>query len=219
MSVSLRTGWLAVCAALLLFAGVAQADPIDYIFSGTGTGTLDGTAFSGSFTVTDVADTAGITSGGGEYRNTPSSSTFTAGALTDTLSDPLIIENTTAPGYMGFTESVSPFNGESLTNSVFETYALNTALASTSGGLSVGTGALGTLPTSGGDLVFTSITALSFEAIVPEASTLALYWKRPASIGRDPPPRLTLVYRSRTLVAPLRVIRIMCVGFCRLSCV
>jgi hypothetical protein len=181
MSISLRVGWLAGCAALLLFAGGAEADPIDYIFAGDGTGTLDGTDFSGSFTITEVADTSGITSGGGEYRNTPSSATFTAGALTDTLSDPLIIENTASPGYMGFSESVSPYNDESLTNSVFETYALNTALASTSGGLSVATGDLGTFPTSGGDLVFTSITALSFEATtvrerstVPEPSTLAL---------------------------------------------
>jgi len=175
MSTSFRMGWLAGCAALLLFSGAAQADPIDYIFTGTGTGTLDGTSFSGTFTVTDVADTSGITSGGGEYRNTPTSSTFTAGSLTDTLSDPLIIENTAAPGFMGFSESVSPFNDESLTNSVFETYALNTALGLTSGGLSVATGALGTFPTSGGDLVFTSITALSFEATtVPEPTSVIL---------------------------------------------
>jgi hypothetical protein len=67
---------------------------------------------------------------------------------------------------MGFSESVSPFNDESLTASVFETYALNTALSSTSGGLSV---AAATFPTSVGNLDFTTITALSFQATIPSA--------------------------------------------------
>jgi len=168
---SRQMGWLAGCAALVLFAGAAEANPIDYIFTGTGTGTLNGTAFSGSFTVTEVADTSGITSGGGEYRSTPSIATFTAGAQTASLTNPLIIENTAAPGFMGFAEGASPFPDESLTNSVFETYALNTALSSTAGGLSV---APATFATSVGDLDFTTITALSFQATVPEPSSLSL---------------------------------------------
>lgn len=177
MLLSLRTGCLAVCAALLLFAGAAQADPVDYIFTGTGTGSLDGVDFSGTFTVTEVADTSGITFGGGEYRNTPSLATFVAsgGLLTADLTNPLIIENTAAPGFIGFAESAAPFPDESLTNSIFETYALNTALPSTSGGLSV---APATFATSVGDLDFTTITSLSFEAngpaAVPEPSTLGL---------------------------------------------
>jgi hypothetical protein len=94
---SSRMGLLVGCVAVLL-AGSASATPIDYIFTGTGTGTLNGIAFSGTFTVTDVADTSGITSGGGEFRNTPSVSTFAAGALTATMSAPLVIDNTAAPG-------------------------------------------------------------------------------------------------------------------------
>ena len=183
MSVSLRMGWLSGCAAVLLLAGSAAASPITYIFTGSGTGTLDGTGFSGSFTITDAADTSGITTGGGEYRNTPSSSTFVSGALTDTLLDPIVIENTISPGFMGFSETVSPFNDESLTNTVFETYALNTVLGLTSGGLSVSTGALGTFPTAGGDLVFNSITALSFQATVPEPSSLALLGSALLALG------------------------------------
>ena len=172
---SLRMGSLAGCAALLLFAGAAKADPIDYIFTGTGTGTLNGTAFRGSFTVTEVANTSGITFGGGEYRNTPSSATFTAGVLTANLINPLIIENTTAPGFMGFAEGAAPFPDESLINSVFETYGLATSLASTTGTLSV---APATFATSVGDLDFTTITALSFQATllttVPEPSSVIL---------------------------------------------
>jgi hypothetical protein len=166
LSTLLRIGSLSSCSALLLFAGAAKAETIDYIFTGTGTGTLNGVSFSGTFTITDVADTAGITTGGGEYRNTPTSSTFTSSAGSASLLDPLVIENTASPGFMGFSESVSPFNDESLTASVFETYALNTALSSTSGGLSV---AAATFPTSVGNLDFTTITALSFQATIPSA--------------------------------------------------
>jgi hypothetical protein len=58
---------------------------------------------------------------------------------------------------------------------VFETYGLDTALASTSGGLSV---APATFATSIGNLDFTTITALSFKAVVPavmpEPASLAL---------------------------------------------
>lgn len=168
MSISLRMGWLAGCAALLLFAGVVEADPIDYIFTGTGTGTLNGTAFSGTFTVTEVADTSGIIdAGGGELRNTPTSATFATGAMTASLTNPLLIENTGAPGFMGFGEGAAPFPDESLINSVFETYGLDTALSSTDGTLSV---AAATFATSAGDLDFTAITALSFEATVPGAA-------------------------------------------------
>ncbi len=172
MSLSLRL--LAGCAALL-FAGAAEASPINYIFTGTGTGTLNGTAFSGTFTVTAFADTSGITSGGGEFRNVPTTATFVSSAGSATLTNPVIIVNTAAPGFMGFAESASPFPDESLVNSVFETYGLNTALASTTGTLSV---AAATYATSVGDLDFTTITALSFQATVPtsvpEPSSLAL---------------------------------------------
>jgi hypothetical protein len=41
MSLSFRMGLL---AGALLFAGAAEASPITYIFTGTGTGTLDGVA-------------------------------------------------------------------------------------------------------------------------------------------------------------------------------
>ena len=168
-------GCRALLLSMLIFAvgGAATASPITYIFTGTGSGTVNGNSFNGTFTITDVADTSGVTSGGGEYRNAPSSSVFASGALTASLTSPLVIENTISPGFMGFSESVTPFNDESLTNSVFETYGLNTALPQTSGGLSVSTGALGTFPTTSGVLVFNSITALSFQATTtPEPATL-----------------------------------------------
>lgn len=56
---SSRIGLL-VGGVAVLFAGSAGATPIDYIFTGTGTGTLNGVAFSGSFTVTEVGDTTAV---------------------------------------------------------------------------------------------------------------------------------------------------------------
>jgi hypothetical protein len=177
MSMSIRTGWLAGCAALTLFAGAAAAEPITYIFTGSGLGLLDGVVFTGTFTITDVADTSGVfNAGGGEIRDVPTSSTFASSAGSASLSHPLVIENTEnmmLPGFMGFADS-STFADESIVSTVFETYNLTSSLASTTGALSV---APATFDTSVGALVFLDITALSFEATVasvPEPSAVAL---------------------------------------------
>jgi hypothetical protein len=175
--------WALTCAALAacavpFLAGGASAATITYTFTGDGSGTLDGTAFDGDFTVTMVSDTSTVTSGGGELRTT----TFVAGTLVDTISSAVLIENTAAPGYMGFGQTISPYPDESLTASVFETYNLINALGLTSGGLSV---APATYQTVGGTLDFESITALSFEATggVPEASTSAMMLLGFAGLG------------------------------------
>jgi hypothetical protein len=163
---------LAGAALAATLAGAAHAATIDYIFTGTGAGSLNGTAFSGAFDVTMVSDTTTVTTGGGEFRNT-GTTTFVAGALTATINSAVVIENTAAPGFMGFAQTLPPFPDESLTNSVFETYNLASALPLTSGGLSV---APATFATSAGDLRFDSITTLSFQATtaVPESSTWAM---------------------------------------------
>jgi hypothetical protein len=184
---SAMRNWLVTCAALaacgiLVPASASEAAVIDYIFTGTGSGLLDGTDFDGTFTVTMVADTSTVTSGGGEFRNDVGTMTFVSGALSDTILAPVVVENTASPGFMGFAQNLAPFSDESLTAAIFETYNLMTALPSTTGGLSV---APATFTTAGGHLVFGSITALSFEATggVPEASTWAMMLAGFAGIG------------------------------------
>ena len=84
---SSQMGLLVGCVAVLLFAGSAGATPIDYIFTGTGTGTLNGISWGGSYTVTEVANTSGVTGpSGGEFTNVASSATFAVGAVNEVQS-------------------------------------------------------------------------------------------------------------------------------------
>jgi hypothetical protein len=192
--------WLVTCAALAALsvpfvATGASAATITYIFTGAGSGSLDGTDFDGDFTITMVSDTSDVTSGGGEFRNDVGTMTVDiSGGGSDTISSPVVIINTAPPGFAGFGQEIAPFPSEDLTNSVFETYNLMTALSLTTGGLSV---APATFVTAGGDLVFSDITALNFEATggVPEPSTWAMMALGFAGLG-------LLAFRKRgTLVA------------------
>jgi PEP-CTERM motif len=164
---SFRIGLLAGCVALLFGAG-AQAATIDYIFTGTGTGTLNGTAFNGSFTVTEIGNTLAVSGpSGGEFTNVASTASFVIGSNMGTLTGTTneVIDNTAAPGYIGFAQ-LPLISVESTTNSVFETYQLATALPLTIGTPSV---APATYDTNLGNLDFTTITALNFQAVIPSA--------------------------------------------------
>jgi hypothetical protein len=161
--------------------GAASAEPIDYIFTGVGSWDLGGVASGpdATFTLTYVADTSTITSGGGEFFNS-GVGTFVWGSTTVTLTGDTneVIDDQTSSGFIGFGQIInSPFsvNVEALINSVFQTYDLSTAFPLTTGPLNPPTTA--TFSTSGGDLVFGEITSMSFEATtgtVPEASTWAM---------------------------------------------
>jgi hypothetical protein len=187
--------WLMTCAALPALsvpfvASGANAAPIAYSFAGTGSGTLDGTAFDGFFHIDMVSDTSNVTSGGGEFRNDVGSMTFFSSGAADTISAPLVLVNTAAPGFAGFGQEIAPFPTEALTDTVFETYNLITALPFTTGGISV---APATFVTAGGDLVFDDIETLGFTAEsgrIPEPSTWAMMALGFASFG-------FLAYRNR----------------------
>jgi hypothetical protein len=167
---------LAAALAAMLATGAANAAPIHYFFHGTGDWTLNGVDASGDFTASLTGDTAGILFGGGEYVNVVTG-TFSSGgsAVAFTDSGPVafneVIDSTAAPGTLLFAQvPSSPFSpaGWGLTNTVFETFDLSHALSVTSGAPLV---ADQPFSTSGGALEFSSISALSFQATVPEPST------------------------------------------------
>jgi hypothetical protein len=187
--------WAVTCATLTAFAvpflaGPASAATIEYIFSGTASWTLGGVDFADApFTLTYVADTTNITSGGGEFTNT-GVGTFVSGATTVHMTgdvDDVIIFG--ASDTMGFGQVVfSPFNvaDEAIVNSAFGGgYNLSTAFPLTTGFLNPPTAA--TYSTDGGALVFTdaSFGSVSFEAIggVPEPSTWAMMLLGFAGLG------------------------------------
>ena len=164
----------------------AQAMPITYTFNGTGTGTLNGTAFSGAFTVTEFDDTSSIFTNGIEFFNAASSATFVAGALSTSFTgaENLIVDNT-SPGLIRFEQFKTGGGvvGEEMAATAFETYALNTALATTSGEVFF---LAQDYQTAAGDLDFTGISALSFTAstgAVPEPASLALFGAGLAALG------------------------------------
>lgn len=95
-------GWAVTCAALAvsavsLLAGAASAATID-----DGSWTLDDVAGPGDFTVTIVADTSTIRSGGGEISNA-GTATIVSGSTSVTFSAEAL-ENTASPGYMSFAQ-------------------------------------------------------------------------------------------------------------------
>jgi hypothetical protein len=187
----------ALAAVLTLsLGGIAEATPITYTFTGTGAGILGGsgghnsttvppvsfladtggTAFS-DFTLTMVADTSTVASGGGEFTNN-GSFTFVSGALTATFAGS-VIDNTAAPGFLTFGEGLpAPVFAVAeglFNNATFLTYNLTTAVGPTTGSLSV---APAIFLTSAGDLEFDAFRTLSFQATttdaVPEPASLTL---------------------------------------------
>jgi len=167
---------LAVGFALVV-GGPASAATIDYIFTGTADGTLAGTAFSGAFQVELVSDTSSVTFIGGEYNNNATAATFTIGASTGAL---LGTDNrvTLNPGFIAGTvifgqdqPSAPFFVGEGMSASGLASYGLasvfpltvGTTISQTPGSLYL---------TSLGDLIFSNITAMSFEADVVGATPL-----------------------------------------------
>jgi PEP-CTERM motif len=174
-----------VIAAALAFsalAGASQAAPITYIFSGVGSGSLDGTAFTDAdFTVTLVGDTGDVTSGGGELMNDATSAIFTLGAQSATLTgvgNDVVLD--TSPSFpiivFGQSQSAAPFGvAEGLSNSAFPSYNLASAFPLTSGAPAFDAKPQ-VFETSDGALEFDSASSMSFQAITaaPEPATWTL---------------------------------------------
>jgi hypothetical protein len=185
---------LAGIFALLSSSLAAQATPIEYIFSGDGTGSLNGTSFDGAFTVIGLSDTDTIVIDGSNLHN-PASGTFSSGALSATFSAGFQIGGINQPNPLDnggfFPPNVSfgqsqpapvTFVAEALTSNSFLGYQLG-YLGLTGGDVSFG---LQTFLTDGGPLTFTGISDLTFEAVapgVPEPSTWVMMMLGFAGIG------------------------------------
>jgi hypothetical protein len=170
---------LAGLCALGMNLGTAQAATVDYNFIGTGTGTLNGNAFSGLFDVNILANTSTISFDGANHYTNAGFATFTSSAGFATFTNGggytpevvLINGPTGSAANVGFGQAQPApvfFVNEALFNSAFQNYNLATAFALTGGTVSFGPQ---TYLTNLGNLTFASITSLSFVATGGVAAT------------------------------------------------
>ena len=151
---------------LIITSGAAYAAPIEYLFEGTGTGTLGSKSFSGAFTITMIGNTTSVIHSSPNYFTNVTTDFFTSGSLTGVFKGGTsIVLNTesTFPN-IGFAQSVpAPVYGvdEATVNTAFEPYNLMTSFPLTSGTVSF---LDQTFLTGQGNLSFTGISALAFEA-------------------------------------------------------
>jgi len=178
----------ALLAALtcMLPAIAAHAATITYTLSGDGTGTINGTAFSGDFSFVFVSDTADVAPFGGEFLdNSFTSATFSEGGNNYAVGPIFgIVVNPVTPGFAGI---LNPSVSSALvvTDSNLIGYNLLSSITSSSGdpgaGLSNALNGSGFSLDGGADtLIFTADTTLTFNAALqspsatPEPSSLIL---------------------------------------------
>jgi hypothetical protein len=167
-----------ILAAVVLSAGWARADAVVYTFTGTGAGTVDGSAWSGAFSVVLTGDTTGITSSPGPfYRLSGLGGTFTEGAVNATLSPSITIVSSAGLDLINFFNSTFD-NGLGLSDPGLAGYNLATSigpLGPATGGNLTPTFNGGTFASTDGPIEFTSDRTLTFAATTaPEPSSLLM---------------------------------------------
>ena len=166
-----------ILGVALLSSSIASAGLLTYTETVVGSGSFDAISFSGqTVTLTETADTSGITLPGAGVYELPGTVTVTVpGIGTGTFTDSMVVfsnQNGNADG--GFFDNT---NGNLVFNhnAAFATYALATAIGPLSGTSFVDT--TGTYATTLGSFSFTSgATTATFTAVsaVPEPGTLGL---------------------------------------------
>lgn len=179
---------LAALSCMLPLAA-AHATPMDYIFTGTGGGTINGTVFAGTFTFVFDGNTTNIAPFGSEFILPNIGGTFSEGGTTYTLNPIFGIIANPDPSFprVGFF-NFDITNGLVINNDAFAGYGLGTSLGPimapnpkdpSSFLLPVLGGTTGFLLDGGADrLILTADSSLTFTAAppstVPESSTIAL---------------------------------------------
>ncbi len=175
--VSLRSLCLAFALSTLPVA--ANAAPISFTETVTGSGTLAGAAFTNQLvTLMGTGNTANIMMSGGVYFLTLTSATLkVGGGSTGTFTDPIEVFDNQGVSVAGFEDTLSADILDT-SSAVFSTYALQGAVtgsgsAAINSGLSFGTslGAFNLASTSGAS-TFSAIPAAS--TVTPEPSTMTL---------------------------------------------
>jgi hypothetical protein len=176
--------WCCAAATVLLTcdAHVACAAPITYLYSGIGTGQIGSTAFSSTgFTITAFADTSNITPWGpavGGPQNTHLTTTIDIANIGSysitTPSHSWMSGDPIGEGSGGIGANLS-FNWISLDDYALSGYGLNTSIGPVLEESSERFDGFKNVLTSGGILTFTSISTVTFAAVLaPEPSTPSL---------------------------------------------
>ncbi len=176
---------LAAALAGASFIGAAQAAPVTYTFSGQGSGTANGAAFTGAFTFTLTGDTANVDlTDAPFFRMFNVGGTFTEGAFSATLDPTITIVATADPidRINFFNDTID--NGLGLQDGALAAYNLTTSIGpitvSDLGFLTPTFNADGHgFATSGGLVEITENTSLTFTAIVSDAAAVP----EPASLA------------------------------------
>lgn len=161
----------------LACAGVAEATPITYLYSGSGTGSLGNVSFTNAeFLITAQADTSNITpwvNAGFGPQNTHLLTTIDIGGLgVHTINMPSHTWVVPDGSVGGLGENLY-LNWVTLSESFLPGYGLDTAYGPVTDTTPWDVGQFNSVNTTGGLLSFTSISTITFEAIlVPEPSAM-----------------------------------------------
>ncbi len=166
-------GGIASFILLCLGAPSAIGTPITYVFSGSATGTLGATPFTGAqVTVTGIADTVNITTFGGfafiPCINLTKVTVNITGVGSATATGPNLMFDNQEVGVWGLNGGICVGGGGDwldVTNALASTYGLVTAIGPSTGTPFVG----GSIPTTAGTLTLTVVPP-TFQAILGTAA-------------------------------------------------
>lgn len=175
--------FLLVCSLLLFGLGQpAVADTLDYVFTGTASGTVDGITFTNAtLTINAIGDTSAVSSTYAYFLYFPvnTAAISISGIGSGTFNDSTyVFDNQTAfGGTVGFGDGsdIIQIHDEDFGSTVFSTYDLTSPIGPLGFVTDPSVSDWTNLPTSLGAMTVTSYTDVSFQAVgVPEPGSMLL---------------------------------------------